>query len=190
MSDFDNLIEAIKEQYHEDVALMDMIYHLDKEYENKIQLLKDNGVGYTISDYTDEELINLKDEILLKVCIKNIYELIYHYNGYFYVDAANIRYDELEDIFYIDFAQINSEGSFEVSIYELRNPELFKERIRNDRIIELENKIESLKIELYSLKNCKEKQSFLIKSFIKWTGSKRLQSSCIVYKFPDNISTY
>lgn len=30
----------------------------------------------------------------------------------------------------------------------------------------------------------------MIKSFIKWTGSKRLQSSWIVDKFPDNISTY
>ena len=157
MSDFNKIIDTIKEQYRDDVALMDMIYHLDKEYENKIKLLKDNGVGYTISDYTDEELINLKDEILLKVCIKNIYELIYHYTGYFFVVVANIRYDELEDIFYIDFVQIDSEGSFEASIYELRNPELFKERIRNDRIIELENKIESLKIDLSSLKNCKEK---------------------------------
>lgn len=30
----------------------------------------------------------------------------------------------------------------------------------------------------------------MIKSFIKWTGSKRLQSSWIVDKFPDNIFTY
>lgn len=154
MSDFNKIIDAIKEQYHEDVALMDMIYHLDKEYENKIKLLKDNGIGYTISDYTDKELVNLENDVLCKVCAKNIRDLIYYYNDYFYIDSCSINYDEIIDMFYIEFiANNNSKGSFEVSIYELRNPKLFEERNREYKIKNIKLRIESLKYELSRLKN-------------------------------------
>lgn len=168
MSDFNKIIEVIKEQYHEDVALIDMIYHLDKEYENSIKLLKDNGVGYTISDYTDEELVELDNDVLRKLCSRKIYDLIYYYNGFYYVESVDIRYDVVEDIFSIqfeylkessyeeNFKQVAIKDSFDVTIYELRNPKLFKERIKENKIREIENRIETLKNDLYILKNDEE----------------------------------
>lgn len=165
MSDFNKIIEAIKEQYHEDVVLMDMIYHLDKEYENKIKLLKDNGVGYTISDYTDKELVELDNDVLRKLCSDSIYYLIYYYNGFYYVENVDIRYDDMEDMFSIqfeymkessyeeNFKRVSTKDSFNVTIYELRNPKLFKERIKENKIREIENRIESLKIDLSIVKN-------------------------------------
>ena len=167
MSNFNNIIASIKEQYHEDVVLMDMIYYLNKEYRDKINLLKDNGVGYTISDYTDEELVNLKNDVLLKVCSRNIHDLIYYYNGCYYVENVSIDYDDIENEFSIifeymkesyenNFKPVKTSNSFYVSIDELRNPKLFKKRITEDKIRELEIRIQTLKNDLSILKRNEE----------------------------------
>ena len=142
-----DVIEDIRKKYKEDEDLQSMIDDLENICDAMKNALKDHELIYTISDYTDEELRNLDCEVVCDLCQYEIYKLISIYDkmascidfkGYctFTSDGKfSIGY-----IYKYSTADPSSDyDGFDVTIEELRNPELY--RIRREKEIEERNKV-------------------------------------------------
>lgn len=138
---YSDVIEDIRKKYDEDKELQSMLDDLENICDAMRSALKDNELIYTISDYTDEELRKLDSDAICELCQDEIYKLISIYdkmascinfkgycefmnNGNFSI-CYNYKYSTADPSSDYD--------GFDVTIEELRNPELY--RIRRQKEI-------------------------------------------------------
>lgn len=167
IDDYANIIKTIKIKYKDDKELLSMLGSLAKIYDEMKTALKNHEFVYEISDYTDEEIRDLDSEVVCDLFQYQIYKLIKIYSK----DAVDISFrDSCEFLrngyFSIGYSYRNGTydspvcyDGFDVSIKELRNPELYKTRrareLEKEARIKREKEIEELEKRLAYLKRTK-----------------------------------